>query len=57
VWDPSVADGTYDYRPGFRVNIEDMATFLEVCWSPFRNESGVTPVYCDVVADPSRWGT
>jgi hypothetical protein len=57
VWDPNVADGTIGYRPNFRVNIEDMAMFLEACWSPFRNASGVMPVDCDVVADPARWGT
>jgi hypothetical protein len=57
VWDPSVADGTFGYRPGFRVDIQDMGMFLEACWSPFRNASGALPVDCDVVADPSRWGT
>ncbi len=57
VWDPSVADGTFGYRPGNRVNVEDMAMFLEACWSPFRNETGAVPVDCEVIADPRRWGT
>jgi hypothetical protein len=56
-WDPAVDDGQFSYRPDFRVNVEDMAMFLEACWSPFRSESGVMPVDCDVIADPSRWGT
>jgi hypothetical protein len=56
VWDPAVADGTFGYRPGNRVDVQDMAFFLELCWSPFRNTTGQLPVDCDVVADPSRWG-
>jgi hypothetical protein len=57
VWDPSVADGTFGYRPGFRVDIQDMGMFLEACWSPFRDANGALPVDCDVIADPTRWGT
>ncbi|HEY3357479.1 MAG TPA: hypothetical protein VGQ83_29785 [Polyangia bacterium] len=55
-WDPAVADGTFDYRPRGVVDAEDMAFFLEACWSPFRATGGEAVVDCDVVRDPARWG-
>jgi len=63
LWDPSVPDGEYPAGGGFRpdrpadaVGVEAIALFLEYCFSPFRNPAGVSPVDCDVVRDPSRWG-
>jgi hypothetical protein len=57
VW--SLPDGTYDYRPGVDgnqgFNEEDMAFFIEFCWSPFRNPSSAMPVDCDIIKDPSQW--
>jgi len=64
LWSPSVPDGAYDFRSGFRpattpatLRASDLAFLLEYCWSPFRNPAGVRFVDCDVVTDPSRWGT
>ncbi|MGM0575219.1 MAG: hypothetical protein ACQEXJ_05770 [Myxococcota bacterium] len=64
LWDPSVADGVYNFRDGGlypehrddRIDIEYIAFVLEYCWSPFRNPAGATFVDCDVVRDPTRWG-
>lgn len=64
LWDASVPDGEYPANGGFRpsrapdgVDIESVALFLEYCFSPFRNPTGVSPVDCEVVRDPTRWGT
>ncbi len=64
LWDASVPDGVYSFRDGFHpgyrpdsFQIEDFATLLEYCWSPFKNPAGVPFVDCDVVKDPARWGT
>jgi hypothetical protein len=56
LWDPAIADGTYDYRPPAVVSAEDMGFFLEACWSPFRATGGAAFIDCDVVRDPARWG-
>ena len=63
LWDASVPDGTYSFRDGFHpgynpdsIQIEDLATLLEYCWSPFKNPAGVRFVDCDVVLDPAKWG-
>ncbi len=63
LWSPSVADGTYNCDGGFRppdpadgIAIDDVATLLEYCWSPFRNPAGARFIDCDVVRDPTRWG-
>ncbi len=45
LWDTSVQDGTYDYRPSEHIadqdvrwiRIEDFPAFLDACWSPFKN--------------------
>ena len=62
LWDPSVPDGTYSFRDGFHpgytpdaIQIEDLATLLEYCWSPFKNPAGVRFVDCDVVNDVTKW--
>jgi hypothetical protein len=64
LWDASVPDGTYSFRDGFHpgynpdsIQIEDLATLLEYCWSPFKNPAGASFVDCDVVLDPAKWGT
>jgi len=63
LWDPSVPDGTYDFREGFQpkrvpeaTRIEEIAFLLEYCWSPFRNPAGRAIVDCDIVRNPSAWG-
>jgi hypothetical protein len=65
LWDESVPDGTYSFRHGgfhpesgpqvYRA--EDMTSLIEYCGSPFRNPAGAAFVDCDVVLDPTRWGT
>lgn len=62
LWDDSVADGTYSFRDQFHpkelddtIGMEEIAFVIEYCWSPFRNESSVDFVDCDIVKDPSRW--
>ena len=68
-WAPGIEDGSHSYRPPdvdrmettdedddeHWVRPEDMATVLEVCWSPFANPARVDWVDCDLVADPDRW--
>ncbi|MBW2699750.1 MAG: hypothetical protein JRF33_02935 [Deltaproteobacteria bacterium] len=62
LWDASIPDGTYDYKPsrndGERTHVrpEELAYFLQYCYSPWRNPAGVQLIDCEVVADPSRWG-
>lgn len=63
LWAPTVPDGTYSFRDGFHpahrpdaIQVEDLATLVEYCWSPFRNPASVPFVDCDVVLDPKRWG-
>ncbi|MBN2494632.1 MAG: hypothetical protein JXR96_08595 [Deltaproteobacteria bacterium] len=63
LWNPSVPDGTYDFRSGFHpahrpeaIRIEDIGFLMEYCWSPFANPAGVRFVDCEIVNDPARWG-
>jgi len=62
LWDPSVPDGQYDYRPsrhgplGTVVRPTELIYPLEYCYSPFKNPATKEFIDCDVVADPSRWG-
>jgi len=66
LWDASVPDGQYDYKPTRDdpdevlqkkyVRPEELAYLLHYCYSPWKNPAGVEPVDCDVVLDPSRWG-
>ena len=62
LWDPSVPDGTYDFRAGFHpahtpdaIQIEDMTFILEYCWSPFKNPASARFVDCDKVNTPQAW--
>jgi len=64
LWDPSVPDGTYDFREGFHpknlpdaIRVEEITMLLEYCWSPLRNPAGAALVDCDIVSDPAKWGT
>jgi len=60
LWDPwsdSVADGTYQYVPWAEIEMEEIAFFLEHCFSPFVNPAGARIVDCGVVLNPERWGT
>ena len=62
LWDASVPDGTYDYKPGRTgaygtvVRPEELVYLVEYCYSPFRNEDGADLINCDIVADPDQWG-
>jgi len=65
LWASTVADGTYNYRPDdvytegenrvWLASVEDMAFFFELCYSPFKNKTGVIPVDCELLKDPSKW--
>ncbi|MGM0577880.1 MAG: hypothetical protein ACQEXJ_19295 [Myxococcota bacterium] len=65
LWDGSIPDGSYEYRPPHQettedgavqlIRPEDMAAVMDYCWSPFRNPAGVPPVDCELVSDPSTW--
>jgi len=63
LWDSSVPDGEYEYRPpradaeATYVRPEELTYLLEYCYSPWRNPATVALVDCDIVLDPSRWGT
>ncbi|MDP8225967.1 MAG: hypothetical protein P9L99_21580 [Candidatus Lernaella stagnicola] len=35
----------------------EMAYFIEYCQAPFRNPETIDPVDCDIILDPSQWGT
>jgi hypothetical protein len=66
LWDDSVPDGQYDYKPSRDdpdeaaqkkyVRPEELTYLLHYCYSPLRNPTSVDPVDCDVVLDPSSWG-
>jgi len=62
LYDSSVPDGEYEYRPNRdaadtkHVRPEEMAYLLQYCYSPWRNPAGVEIANCDVVLDPTRWG-
>jgi hypothetical protein len=62
LWDSTVPDGEYNYIPNredgelSHIRIEEMAFFLEYCYSPWRNPAGVEVIDCAIVSDPSRWG-
>ena len=67
LWDAAVPEGTYDYKPSRDdpdqaaekkyVRPEELTYLLQYCASPWRNATGVDVVDCDIVLDPSRWGT
>ena len=63
LWDQSVPDGEYEYKPsrdgadGSRyVRPEELTYLMQYCYSPWRNPSTVELIDCEVVLDPSRWG-
>jgi hypothetical protein len=62
LWDPSIPDGTYDYKPDregdgkAHTRPAELAYLLQYCYSPWHNPAGARLVDCAVVADPSRWG-
>lgn len=66
LWDESVADGSYEHKFPDRitkeddtyeyfVKPEDFGTFLDYCWSPFRNPEGIKFIDCDIVKDVANW--
>ena len=59
LWDSSIPDGTYDYRPSggdSYVDISELAMAVEYCFSPFKNPAGKIPVDCEIVKDRTKWG-
>lgn len=58
IW--SLEDGTYqdgnNYYPASNIDLENMTSFFTYCNSPYRNETGVPIVDCDIIRDPSQWG-
>ena len=63
LWDPSVPDGQVPYRPSSQMTSEkdvvrwsEMSYLIEFCYSPFRNDTSVVPVNCNIILDPSLWG-
>jgi hypothetical protein len=63
LWDPfdsSIPDGEHQgewlkYSPSDHVRFEDMVSFLQMCASPFYNDSLAQVVDCSIIADPSQW--
>ncbi|MCB9477577.1 MAG: SUMF1/EgtB/PvdO family nonheme iron enzyme [Deltaproteobacteria bacterium] len=62
-WDPAVGDGTKRFEPsrdmeggGVAIRVPELPYLFEYCASPYRSNNGVSPVNCDVVLDPDRWG-
>ena len=55
---PSQVD-TFDYKPdrGVAVRPTELGYLLEYCASKLRHEDTAPLVDCDIVEDPSRWGT
>ncbi len=59
LWDESIPDGEYAYEPPTDANVvsaENVAFFLNYCWSPLKNPAGEKFVDCDIVLDPTQWG-
>ncbi len=62
LWDDSVPDGTYSYKPSRdaaemrHVRPEEMTYLIEYCYSPWKNPAGIELVDCEIVLDPVRWG-
>jgi len=63
LWDASVPDGTYDYKPSRasgpdkeHIRPTEVIYLVEYCWSPWKNPASKEFVNCDVVLDPARWG-
>ena len=44
------------YQVGY-IRLMEMPYIFEYCASPLRDRDGIQFVDCDVIADPSRWGT
>jgi len=62
-WDPSVPNGDVPQTPGGDPNAtattgwENMLFFLEYCYSPLLNPATAPLIDCDIVKDPTQWGT
>jgi hypothetical protein len=39
------------------IDRDEMSFIFEYCWSPFRNPASAPLIDCDVVADPTQWGS
>jgi len=61
LWDVSVPDGTYDYKPSRNgspetaVRLPAMSYLLEYCYSPFKNDTTAPLVDCAIILDPTLW--
>lgn len=56
LWDDAVPDGRRSYKPGTRIDFQDMTSFLQLCASPFYNDAVAEVVDCDLIRDASNWG-
>ena len=62
-WMPVVAGSPLNEDPlrpliaATAARIEDMAFIVQYCGAPWKNPNTVEFVDCDVVLDPTRWGT
>ena len=56
LWDDSVPDGEHPYKPSTRIDFHDMISFLQLCASPYYNDSGAEVVDCDIIRDSANWG-
>jgi len=56
LWADNVQDGPRPYKPGTRVAFQDMTAFLQLCASPYANDTGTKVVDCEIIRDPSSWG-
>ncbi len=63
LWSASVPDGPVTWSPdrnspdGPVIDRDEMSFIFEYCWSPFRNPASAPLIDCDVVADPTQWGS
>lgn len=64
MWAASVPDGEYEYLPSRTnsegrtlVRPEELTFLIEYCASPWKNPTTIEMVDCEVVLDPTRWGT
>ncbi len=60
LWAPELPDGVYPYSPPrwardeaeeveYWVDIADLGSLIEYCWSPWKNPHGHAPVHCDAL--------
>lgn len=56
MWDPTIPDGVYDAIPDTKhLDFVDFASFIQMCDSPFYNETGQPIVDCNIILHPELW--